>query len=94
MKRSLALILALVMLMLCSSALAEYTAGTYTATTTGMGGEFTVTVTFDQDKLVSIEIGENNETAGLGTIPLEQLQRGRIDTDIVGIFSNPGPCCG
>ena len=52
---------------------AKFMAGTYEGSAQGMGGEVPVTVTFTEDKIESILVGENGETAGLGTIPLEQL---------------------
>lgn len=85
MRKCIAFILALVMVMMCAVASADYTAGTYTATATGMVGEFPVTVTFDENAIVSFEIGENNETKGLGTIPLEQLPGKIIESQSVAI---------
>lgn len=87
MKKSIALLTALCLLMLTgcqsstskpetspdSSLSVKYTAGTYEASSPGMGGEVPVTVTFTEDAIESIVVGENGETEGLGTLPLEQL---------------------
>lgn len=85
MKKGLALILAIMMLLSTSIAYAAYTAGTYTAMAKGMGGEFPVTVTFDENGLTAIEIGDNKETPNLGTIPLEQLPAKIIEKQSVAI---------
>lgn len=72
MKKGLALVLVAMIIMISTVAFA-YTPGTYTATANGMGGEFLVSVTFDENAALSIEIGAHKETPNLGTIPLEQL---------------------
>ena len=48
--------------------------GALTGTGKGMGGNVPVTVTLDADgKIASVEVGENSETAGIGTKAIEQL---------------------
>jgi len=85
MKKRIALFLAVMMMMVCAVASADYTAGTYTAMAKGMGGEFPVSVTFDEKAAVSIEIGEHKETPNLGTIPLEQLPEKIIANQSVAV---------
>lgn len=84
MKKRLALVLAAMMMMVSAVAFA-YTPGTYTAMGNGMGGEFPVSVTFDENAALSIEIGEHKETPNLGTIPLEQLPEKIIAKQSVAI---------
>jgi flavocytochrome c len=58
-----------------------YTAGTYTATATGMKGDITVEVSFDATSILSVQVTDQSETYGLGqgmdTTPVEVLP-GRI----------------
>lgn len=49
------------------------TAGAYTAKSSGYAGEMEVTVTVDEEKIVSVQIGENNETPSVGGMAIEQL---------------------
>ncbi len=66
-----------------SSCLAEqaapaYTAGTYTGTGSGRGGELTVEVTFSEDRIEDIKVLSHNETGMLSNAAFE-----RIPADIV-----------
>lgn len=54
-----------------------YVPGTYTATADGYHGEVTVTVTVDEENIVSVTAEGPGETEGIGTRALEQLP-GRI----------------
>ena len=47
--------------------------GEYKASSKGIGGDVPVTVTVEGGKIVSVEVGENSETAGIGTKAIEQL---------------------
>lgn len=47
--------------------------GTYTATGTGIGGDFDVTVTVEGGQITSVEVGENSETQGIGSNAIAQL---------------------
>lgn len=51
----------------------NYKAGTYTAAAKGFGGDVPVTVTFSDREILSVEIGENSETPGIGGAALEKL---------------------
>ncbi len=51
--------------------------GVYTATAEGMNGNFDVTVTIKDGKITQVDVGENTETAGLGSVAIEQIP-GRI----------------
>ena len=48
--------------------------GSYTTKTTGFAGsEFEVTTTFKDSKITKIEVGENNETEGIGKAAMETM---------------------
>ena len=51
----------------------ELADGTYTGTGKGIGGTFDVTVTVEGGKITNVEVGENAETAGIGSKAIEQL---------------------
>ncbi len=52
---------------------AALTAGTFTATGTGLHGEFEISVTVSEDAIESINIVEENETAGVGDKALQLI---------------------
>ena len=63
---------------LASIALAEeagaaYADGTYSSVQTGMGGDFTISVTIAGGAISAVEVGENAETQGIGSKAIEQL---------------------
>ncbi len=67
MKRLLSVLLALAMMLLCVSAVAETaTATTGTATVKGFGGDITVKVTLEGAEIRSVEITGDGETEGIG----------------------------
>ena len=51
----------------------SFTPGTYTGEGQGFGGAITVSVTVNETNIVSVEVLENKETAGIGTTALERL---------------------
>lgn len=52
---------------------AVYVDGTYEAVGTGIGGDVPVTVTVEDGVIVSVEVGDNSETSGIGTNAIDQL---------------------
>ena len=60
-------------------ATAKYTAGTVEATATGFGGEFTVSVEFGDNEIISITAGENSETPDLGGKAIETLSAAMVE---------------
>ena len=70
MKRLLALAIAFAMLAVLPAAFAETT---ITKTASGFGGEVSVTITFDGDRIVSVEAIGDQETQGVGSIAIELL---------------------
>ena len=49
-----------------SSTGGKYTAGTYSASTKGFGGDVTVTLTVDSDKITDVVVEGNDETPAVG----------------------------
>ena len=56
-----------------ASAEGSFTAGTYTGTSKGFGGDVTVTVEVSDSAIVSVEAVGESETDGIGTNALEML---------------------
>ena len=69
MKKLLSLLLTLLMLCMSFCAAAEV----YTGVGQGISGDVPVTVTIENGVICSVEVGENAETAGIGTNAIEQL---------------------
>ena len=68
MKKLISLVLTLCLLatvLVVPAMAAAFTAGTYTASAQGIGGDVTVEVTFEADKIVSVVVTSHNETPGL-----------------------------
>lgn len=69
----------------------ELVAGTYESSTTGMGGEFKVSVTLDaQGTITEIAIGENLETPGVGKVAAEEIANAIIAEQNLEIDSITG----
>jgi len=66
----------------------KYTAGTYTASGKGMGGDVTVSVTVDSDKITAIEVTEHDETPGISDPAIADIPNKIIEaqsTEIDGV---------
>lgn len=78
-RSQLALLLTIAMLLLSFAGCAKsaptqsYTAGSYTASAPGMSGPVSLTVTVSADRIEKIEIGDNYETPGIGSVAKEQV---------------------
>ncbi|MDR1421799.1 MAG: FMN-binding protein [Coriobacteriales bacterium] len=77
-KRTLCLAVSVFLVMLLSVCVgcadtSLYNAGTYEAIANGKEGEFSVTTEFSDDEILSIVIGDNNETEGVGSVAAEEL---------------------
>ena len=57
----------------------KYTAGTYSASAKGFGGDVTVTLTVDSDKITDVVVEGNDETPAVGGAALETLQKEILD---------------
>ncbi len=68
---------------------ASYTAGTYTATTPGMKGDMTVSVTFSEDAITDVQVTDQHETFGIGwgmdNTPLEVLPKQIVETQSLDV---------
>ena len=62
-----------------SSTGGKYTAGTYSASAKGFGGDVTVTLTVDSDKITDVVVEGNDETPAVGGAALETLQKEILD---------------
>lgn len=93
MKKWLSLCLALLLafsMLICAAAEGSYTPGTYTATEYGMMGDVTVTVTFDENSITSVVADGPRETAGIGTLALEQLPSLILEAGSTGVDAIAG----
>ena len=55
--------------------------GTYEASGKGIGGDVPLTVTVEGGKIVSVEVGENGETVGIGSRAIEQLPAAIVEAN-------------
>lgn len=62
----------------------------YTSTVTGMGGEITIEVTFNQDTIQDINILSDNETAGVGDKALELMRNKVLTTQSISVDTVSG----
>lgn len=74
-KKAVALLLALALTLAAGISLAQdvFTAGEYTASAAGFGGDVTVTVEVSGDAIVSVKAEGPNETEGIGSTAIEKL---------------------
>lgn len=66
------------------------TDGTYVKTAKGFAGEFELTVVIEGGEIVSITVGENNETTGIGSEAIDKLPGEIADADSIGVESVSG----
>ena len=89
-KKVLSLALCLCMPLFASSALAEYADGSYTGVGTGMGGDVNVSVTVEGGKIVSVEVGEHNETPGISDPAIEQIPAAIVEAQSADVEAVSG----
>ena len=74
MKKSMAMLLTLLLVLLGTTAWAQsYTAGVYTAQANGNNGPVTVEVEVSDAEILSVKVTEHAETAGLSDTPIERI---------------------
>ena len=74
MKKSLAMLMTLLFVLLGTTAWAQsYTAGAYTAQANGNNGPVTVEVEVSDAEILSVKVTEHAETAGLSDTPIERI---------------------
>lgn len=78
----------------CSSTPKEeekiYTAGTYTSTAAGFGGDVTVSLTVSETKITAVEISGEGETVGIGGAAMTDLSGAMIDAQSVEVDAVAG----
>lgn len=62
-----------------------YTPGTYTSSFPGQNGPVPVTVTFSQDRIESVVVGENKETIGIGQTAVKNLPDRIVAAQSLGV---------
>lgn len=67
MKRMLTCLLALALSLGMTASAEGYTPGTYAGSAMGFGGPLEVQVEVSEDAIVSVHVGGNNETLGIGS---------------------------
>ena len=72
-KKMIAVLCACVLVTACAGAFAE----DYTASAPGMGGDVSVTVSYEDGRITAVTVGENNETPGIGDQAINAIP-GRI----------------
>ena len=89
MKKFAALVLAMLMVISSVSAMAM-TAGTYEAAAKGFHGDVKIAVTVDAEKIVAIEVLEQSETEGIGTVALEKLPAAVVEAQTIAVDNVSG----
>jgi len=84
MKKFVAIMLAMLMVMsvVCAQAM---TAGTYEAAAKGFHGDVKIAVTVDTEKITAIEVLEQSETEGIGTIAIEKLPAAVLEAQTIAV---------
>lgn len=80
MKKLLSLMLTIALVLSSTCAFAQtFTAGTYEGVATGFGGEVKATVALSDSAITDVQLVGDGETAGIGSVALEQLPQAIID---------------
>lgn len=66
------------------------TAGTYEVSATGFHGDIKLSVTVDEEKIVSIDVVDHSETEGIGAAALPQLVESVLEHQTIGVDSVSG----
>ena len=82
---SLALVMAIGLLLTSLGALAEVADGTYTGVGTGRNGDVQVSVTFEGGKIAGVEVGEHGETPGICEPAIEKLPAAIVENQSVAV---------
>ena len=64
---------------------AAYTPGTYESEAEGYKGIIKVKVDFDEDEITNIEVVENSESSGIGTVPIEYMPEKIVENQSLGV---------
>lgn len=91
MRKLWSLLLVLAMLATASAAMADgMTPGTYTAEATGNNGPVKVEVTVNEDSIVSVEVVEHAETAGICDTPIATIPGAIVEAQSVAVDTISG----
>ena len=90
MKKILSVVLVMVMLSVSVSALADWTAGTYTGTAEGKNGPVTVQVAVSGSEILSVEVTEHQETPGLSDPAIEQIPEAIVSGQTLNVDTVTG----
>ncbi len=90
MKRMLAIALSLLLMLSGTGVYAQtsagaYVPGTYTATAQGNNGPVTVTVTFDDQAITGVAVGEHTETPGISDPAIERIPAAIVDGQTLAV---------
>lgn len=67
------------------SEVSKYTPGTYESEAEGYKGIIKVKVDFDEDEITNIEVVENSESSGIGTVPIEYMPEKIVENQSLGV---------
>lgn len=85
MAKNFALGVTLVATALAASQAFAYTPGTYSAAYPGISGPVPVSVTFDKNRIVSVNVGANKETVGIGQNAIAKLPGTIVSAQSTGV---------
>lgn len=89
-KRAISVLLSLCVLLCAVPAMADYADGSYAAAGKGMGGDVNVTVTVEGGKIVSVEVGEHNETPGISDPAIEKIPAAIVEAQSADVAAVSG----
>ena len=91
MKKSLAMLMTLLFVLLGTTAWAQsYTAGVYTAQANGNNGPVTVEVEVSDAEILSVKVTEHAETAGLSDTPIERIPEKIVEGQTLAVDTVSG----
>lgn len=91
MKKSLAMLMTLLFVLLGTTAWAQsYMAGVYTAQANGNNGPVTVEVEVSDAEILSVKVTEHAETAGLSDTPIERIPAKIVEEQTLAVDTVSG----
>lgn len=89
-QRGLCAMLCLTLLLSATPAMAQIEDGSYSGAGAGMGGDVNVKVTVEDGQIVSIEVGDHNETPGISDPAIEQIPAAIIEAQSTEVAAVSG----
>lgn len=68
----------------------KYNDGIYTTTADGYGGPFEISVTYKDDKIEDVTVGENHETPSIGGVAAEQIAKNVMEQNTIELDTISG----